>query len=300
MLSIVLIVIAALVVLIGAIVGISSRDRDTREGGMAVGCLGSIALAIVLAITCIAIVGTKEVGIVTSFNKPIGAFDNGLHLKWPWEDVTEMDGAIQTDNNTQANNDCVQARLAHQIVACVDVTIRWRIDPNAADSLFQNYRDFSNVRNSLVTRELATDINAEFADYDPLAVNDQGNSTASPLGTLSSSVLGDMRNQISNQVEVLSVYIPVIHFDTATQGRLNALQAQIAQTRIAEQAVKTAQAQAAANAALATSVSHDPNVLVSKCFDLLQEMVNKGQAVPVGFSCWPGGSTGVVIPAGRQ
>ncbi len=109
-----------------------------------------------------------------------------------------------------------------------------------------------------------------------------------------------MRAQIGSQVQVLSVFVPVMHFDTATQSRLNALQAQVAQTRIAEQAIKTAQAQAAANAALAASVSTDNNVLVSKCLDVLAEMVNKGQTVPAGFSCWPGGGTGVVLPqAGR-
>jgi len=299
MVAVIAFAVFALVALGGYLTGIFMRE-DARVAGLGTGCVASLLLALILVFSCTASVGTKEVGIVTAFNKPVGAFDNGLHFKMPWEDVTEMDGAIQTDNNTQGNNDCVQARLAHQIVACIDVTIRWRIDPNAADSLFQNYRDFSNVRGSLVTRELATDINAEFADYDPLAVNDQGNSTATPLSRLSGQVLGDMQRQISSQVEVLSVYIPVIHFDQATQSRLNALQSQIAQTRIAEQAVKTAQAQAAANAALATSVSHDPNVLVSKCFDLLQEMVNKGQGIPTGFSCWPGGSTGVVIPAGRS
>jgi hypothetical protein len=37
----------------------------------------------------------------------------------------------------------------------------------------------------------------------------------------------------------------------------------------------TAQAQSAANQALAASVSTDPNVLVSKCLDLLSEAVNR-------------------------
>ncbi|HEY2594721.1 MAG TPA: SPFH domain-containing protein, partial [Chloroflexota bacterium] len=194
---------------------------------------------------------------------------------------------------------CVNARIAHQIIACADVTIRWRIQQPSADELFQDYRDFSNVRASLVTRELATDINAAFVSYDPLAVDDNGNATAPALNTLAGNVQAQMSAQIGQQIEVLSVFIPVLHFDSQTQGRLNALQAQIAQTRIAAQAVKTAQSQAAANQALAASVSTDPNVLVSKCFDVLSEMVTKGQQVPAGFSCWPGGGTGVVIPAAK-
>lgn len=261
----------------------------------------AVLAAVVLLFSSIAIVGTKEDGIVTAFNRPVGVLDNGIHLIKPWESVTEMDAAIQTDNDLAANKpaDCVETRIAHQIIACVDVTIRWRIYERAADSLFQNYRDFSNVRVSLVTRELATDVNNVFQDYDPLAVDNSGNSTSPELSSLAATVLTEMQNEIGGQIQVLSVFIPVMHFSTAVQDRINALQSQIAATRIQNQAILTAQAQAAANRALATSVSTDPNVLVSKCFDILSAMVTAHQSIPAGFSCWPGGSTGVVIPASR-
>jgi regulator of protease activity HflC (stomatin/prohibitin superfamily) len=258
--------------------------------------LGVLALLFLLLST-IAVVGTKEVGIVTAFNRPVGTLDNGFHLKAPWENVTEMDAAIQTDNHVQSSSSCINARIAHQIIACVDTTVRWRIRESAADTLFRDYRDFDNVRNSLVSRELATDINSTLSTYDPLAVDSGGNATAASLTSLAGDVSTQMHAQIGTQVEVLSVFIPVMHFDGSTQSRINALQSQIAQTRIAEQAVKTAAAQADANRALAASVSNNPNVLVSRCFDVLTEMVNKGQTVPAGFSCWPGGGTGVVIPA---
>ena len=93
-----------------------------------------------------------------------------------------------------------------------------------------------------------------------------------------------------------ALIIPVVHFDENTQSKVNALLAQVAQTRIAEQAVITAEQQALANQTLAESVSKDPNVLVSKCMDLLNEMVSKGQSIPIGFSCWPGGGSSVVVP----
>src|ERR1041385_2821112 len=269
---------------------------DVQErGGLIAAGIGSLLLALIaILFSTIVIVGTKEVGIVTAFARPVGVLDNGLHWKAPWEDVTEMDAAVQTDLRDASNqNSCVPTRIAHQIVACTDVTIRWRIRESAAPELFQDYRDFDNVRNSLVTRELATDLNAVLADYDPLLVDSSGNSAAPTLSSLAASVLAQMQAQIGVQVEVLSVFIPVLHFDTSTQARLNALQAQIAQTRIAQQAVKTAQAQANANAELAASVSKDPNVLVSKCFDLLNDAISKGYALPAGFSCW-GSSTGVV------
>ena len=286
-----------------SVLALGVRLLGFRNSGAEYKTLASVVVACIVGLTLvltlfgsIAIVGTKEVGIVTAFNRPVDTLDNGIHFKAPWQDVSEMDGAIQTDNHTQDGKSCVDARIAHQIVACVDVTVRWRIREGAADTLFRDYRDFDNVRSSLVARELATDVNAAFSEYDPLAVDAAGNATGTPLNDLSGAVLKSMQSQIGGQVEVLSVFIPVMHFDDATQSRLNALQSQVAQTRIATQAVKTAEQQAQANQALAVSVSNDSNVLVSKCLDVLSEMVTKGQSVPAGFTCWPGGSS-LVIPA---
>lgn len=252
---------------------------------------------LLLVSSCLTQVSTKEFGVKTSFGRPVGSLTNGLHLKAPWEKVTEIDAAIQTDSHVQGEpGGCISVRIAHQIVACADVSIRWRIQDGAADALFQNYRDFDNIRASLVTRELSASLNKAFEDYDPLAVDEKGNSTAPALSELSSGVARQMAAEIGSQITVLSVIVPVLHFDTNTQGRINALQAQIAQTRIADQSIQTATAQALANAKLSASVAKDPNVLVNKCYDLVSEMIAKGQPVPVGFSCWPASQSAVVVP----
>lgn len=245
------------------------------------------------------VVSTKNVGIETSFGRPVDSLSNGFHLIAPWDKVTEIDAAIQTDSHVKEgnSNNCISVRIAHQAVACVDASIRWRIEDGAADALFQNYRDFSNIRESLVTRELNAALNNAFEAYDPLAVDENGNSTAISLNDLSANVTKQMQGEIGKQVNVLSVIIPVVHFDGDTQNRVNALQAQIAQTRIAQQAEKTAADQAEANRQLSSSVSNDPNVLVSKCYDLVNEMIAKSQPVPIGFSCWPGSSSAVVVPS---
>jgi regulator of protease activity HflC (stomatin/prohibitin superfamily) len=259
---------------------------------------GVAALAVLLFVSsCLTQVSTKEFGVTTAFGRPVGSLTNGLHVKAPWDKVTEIDAAIQTDSHVQGEpGSCLAVRIAHQIVACADVSIRWRIQDGAADALFQNYRDFDNIRASLVTRELSASLNKAFEDYDPLAVDEKGNSTAPALSALSTGVATQMQAEIGSQITVLSVIVPVLHFDANTQGRINALQAQIAQTRIADQSIQTATAQALANAKLATSVAKDPNVLVNKCYDLVSEMIAKGQQVPVGFSCWPGSQSSVVVP----
>jgi regulator of protease activity HflC (stomatin/prohibitin superfamily) len=250
----------------------------------------------------VAIVGTKKVGVVTTFNKPVGTMDNGLHHKWPWQKVHELDGAIQTDNHLcnggpEAPGTGILARIGNQSVACMDVNVRWRIKQQHADALFRDYRGFDHIRDSLVTRDLTKSVNAAFSDYNPLG-NLSANSGAPvpALDEFGETVREALINDIGDQIEVLSVFIPIVHHDKQTQSKINQYQAAKADTRIALQKVQTAQNDAKANKALADSISKDPNVLVSKCLDL----VNKGVALPAGFTCWPGGGNGVVIPGGGK
>jgi regulator of protease activity HflC (stomatin/prohibitin superfamily) len=243
-------------------------------------------------------VSTKNVGIVTQFGATSGHLSNGAHLVWPWESVTEMDAAIQTDSYTD-NGTCLSVRIGNQQTACVSVSIRWRINEAYADQLFQNYRTFEHVRDSLVTRELTAAVNQQFAAYNPLnsvATTNPGDKRNPPLNVIAGHVTTQMKREIGNQgIEVLSTIIPLVTFDTQTQNRINQLQQQFALTRIAEQERLTNIAQAKANKALAASVNSSPNVLVAQCLTILGEMVKQEQTVPAGFSCWPGGSRVAVI-----
>lgn len=282
--------------------GDGSRRQDASPAGLLVrggrllvlsGGLLALVGVVALGATIVTVVPTKEFGVVTAFGRPVRTLPNGLHLKAPWEKVVTIDAAIQTDNHTTQSKNCINVRIAHQATACVDTSIRWRIKDSATDALYQNYRDFENIRDSLVTRDLNAALNAVFEDYDPLAVDANGNATTPPLVELSGKVTAAMQAEIGTQIDVLSVIIPVVNFDQNTQGKVNALLAQVAQTRIAQQAIKTAESQARANKVLAGSVSRDPNVLVSKCLD----MVETGKvSLPAGFSCWPASGSAVVVP----
>lgn len=261
-----------------------------RLGGAAVAVIAVLSMAFATVVQ----VPTREYGVVTTFGKPTGMFTNGLHLKAPWQKVTTMDATIQTDNYT-GNDHCIKVRIAHQATACVDASIRWRIKPSAVDSLFQNYRGSTDtVRNSLVVRQLSSSLNDSFSAYDALAIDDKGNSASGSLTPIAEAVTKSMKEKIGDQIEILSVIVPVVHYDENTQSKVNALLAQVAETRIAEQGIKTSKAQAEANRTLATSVSKDPNVLVSKCLD---DLATGKFTAPAGFSCWPSSGSSVVIPS---
>lgn len=91
--------------------------------------VAGLALAVLLA-SVVTFVGTRDIGVVTSFGRPERHLDNGIHLKAPWENVSTLDGAIQTDNYT-GTEECTDIRIGNESMACVDNTIRWRIEPVA-------------------------------------------------------------------------------------------------------------------------------------------------------------------------
>lgn len=277
------------------------------------GLLAALAVLIVVG-SLVTTVGTKNVGVVTTFGRPTGRdLSNGIHLKLPWQKVTQMDAAIQPDEF--AGKDCIDVRIGDSSTACADLTIRWHIAQDEASSLFQNYRSNdvnATIRSSLVVTQLKAAVNDVLGGFNPLSnVNQAANGgqdntaiTAAPnLDVFSRQVEQQMRQRLADanggkaQVIVDSVTMSFLRLADSTQQKINAYQAEVGNTRIAEQKEKTAAAQAAANEALAASVSKDPNVLVSKCLDTLEEMVKGGVAVPAGFSCWPGSGSNLVLPA---
>lgn len=243
------------------------------------------------------IVSTKNVGIPTSFGKPVGSLENGPHFLPPWYKVTELDAAIQTDRHNK-EDECIEVRIAGQAGACTWVTIAWRIKQPKADSLFQDFRDFENIRSNLVDKELISSLGAVMDSYDPLGVNDEGESTAPSLADISRDVKNDMITRVADRIDVISVSVTLIDFENNVDDRINDLQAQVAATRVAVQSKLTAEAQALANQALAASVSNDPNVLVAQCFDLVELAINNEVPPPAaGYGCWPGGSSAIVVPS---
>lgn len=270
---------------------------------------------LILFFSCVATVGTKNVGVITTFGRPSGYLSNGFHLVLPWQDVTELNDAVQTDTYASDGSDaskkqggatdtCIHVRIARQGTACVNVSIRWQIRPSGVDYLFRNFKDNTAITDNLVLRDLQTAMNQAFVSYDPLGIDNNGLSTNTPLSaasgsSISATVQTQMRGEIGTWIDVQTVNIPLLNFDAATQDKINQLQQQVAATRVATQAQLTAQAQAAANKALAASVSNDPNVLTDKCLNILKEAVDKSQALPAGFSCFAGSSTPVAVTTGK-
>ncbi|MCB9823156.1 SPFH domain-containing protein [Candidatus Nomurabacteria bacterium] len=299
-------ILAILVVIVALI---CKKVAKTDDGASTAKFVAGVAVAfaiVFLVLSSLTVVGTRRIGVVTSFGRPTDTLSNGIHLKWPWEKVPELDASIQTDTYAdegggELDGRCTDIRIGNQSTACVDNTIRWRIAEGEGDELYRDYRDMDRIRDSVVTREFNAALNTVLGEFNPLdAVSSENAEGLANLGDLSDDVLTDMRERVAGRIDVLSITIPLIRYDDNTQRRLNEYQAEIANTRIAEQRELTAEAQARANNELSDSVSNAPNVLVSRCFDTLAEMVEARQPVPAGFTCWPGSQSAIVVPSANS
>jgi regulator of protease activity HflC (stomatin/prohibitin superfamily) len=137
---------------------------------------------------------------------------------------------------------------------------------------------------NLVIGELRAALNEVFSDLDPLAPENSDGANVQALGD-------QVGREVTDQIEIINVIVPLVNYDEATQDRMNAVNVEKANTRVAEQRAKTAEAEAKANEILAASVSNDPKVLVGKCLDAARE----AHISPLG--CWPNTTAVPTVPA---
>jgi hypothetical protein len=87
------------------------------------------------------------------------------------------------------------------------------------------------ITDNLVLRDIQSAMNEAFAGYDPLGIDQNGLSTNQPLtaapeSSLSSQVQAQMVAEIGQWIDVQTVSIPLLNFDSATQDKTNQLQQQ--------------------------------------------------------------------------
>jgi len=204
--------------------------------------LGAIGLAVfavlILFATSAKIVPTRTVAVETSFGKPIGTLHNGFHLIAPWATVEEFDATIQTlkMSGDQGDHPGVLVRLANAATARVDVTVQWQIDPSAnIVDLYSDYRNFGNIEDNVVKRQLASALNSVFERYDPLMSLTKTGSEQAPLSSLADQTKDKLSSAMPPGVTVRSVTIPSVRFDDNIQQKINQYLAAVAETQIAQQ-----------------------------------------------------------------
>lgn len=274
-----------------------TRERATKTVTRAIGLIPVGIAALIMALACTTVVQAKQVGVVTTFGKPGDTtLSSGLHVKAPWQKVTEIDATIQTDE--YHGDSGIIVRLNDGNTAKVSATIRWSVSEENANEVYADFRSddpTKSLRDAVVSTQFKAAMNTVFSTFDPLSLAGGEGTEAPNYIALAQDVETAMLARTNDLVTIESVTISLLSLDDKSQAKIDAYIGEVAKTRIAEQAQKTAEKQAEANRILSDSISNDPNVLVSKCFDLLAE----GYDAPAGFTCWPGGNGSVVVPSAR-
>lgn len=291
---------------------------DDRYPLKVYGFLFLIVAFVAVVLSSLTIVGTRNVGVETVFGKPTGEnYDAGLHIKAPWAKVTDIEATVQPEE--YKNDDAIYVKIADGGTAQISVSYRWRIKPENANIVYQDYRKCKDgdgedvddaiycLRKGVVSTNIKASINEVFGEYEPLAgVELKDDMSAEELSNVKVKLpdLEYFNTQIENNVatkigdlgelvEIQAVTVSYVKLPGTTQDRINAFNTAVANVKVALAEVATKEAQAQGNEKLAESLQ-DPNVLVSKCFDALAA---KEFNAPPGFSCWPGSNGSIVLPA---
>lgn len=282
-------------------------DEDTRILSVLVFCL-AVAWTIGMSFTT---VPAKDDGVIVSFGKVSDrTLSGGIHMKAPWAKVVDIDGTIQTDryygsHDTDKSSACIEVQIGDGSTTCMSVTNRWRVNPHNTNEIYKNYRSNNptdHLRDAVVSTQLLAAAQDVAGGYNPVntlkAVDPKDPAAANinfkpDLKAMSVQLTENMRQRVGDLVEIQDITISFLPTPKATQDRISAFIREVANTRVKAQEAFSKSQEAAGNKALADSLRNDPNLLISKCLD----MVAEGKAnLPANFQCFPGGGASAVFP----
>jgi regulator of protease activity HflC (stomatin/prohibitin superfamily) len=184
-------------------VGAAALSREARIPGAITALVAALLGVVVLIVACYDRVDTRNVGIITSFGRPVGVHGAGIVWHAPWKKVSELSEAIQlqafeSNSYDEAskgqgvgdNPAAISVRLANNSSAYVDENLNWRLREGAAPQLFQDYggssRDvFKTIKEQLVDRQAQVALSEVFAQFNPqimLATANQQSGPTPPPG----------------------------------------------------------------------------------------------------------------------
>jgi hypothetical protein len=294
-----------LVLLVGAgcvVAGAVMKSWPWAGGGVAGVLIGGILWLAVMATP----VGAYDVGVVTSYGKLEKPLGPGMHWVMPWKSVTLWDSSVWTvtygrDQNQGHPDHCLLVKIGGQQTACLALQLTYQVRKGSAEKMWQKYRGSQNrMHELLVVKTLDQNLNIRLEKWSP--ITDLSHHIQPTLTPFAVQVTKDMKHQIGGDIAVESLQIQYPIYDRQTQNRLDGFATQKADTAIAEEAKKTAVAQAAAFRTLEARLGSGTNAVVAQCVNnVLIPALKQGRNLAGYPSCWPGAGSGstVVVPAGR-
>jgi regulator of protease activity HflC (stomatin/prohibitin superfamily) len=251
-------------------------------------------------------ISPRSVGVVDNMGNADVTLSNGASWVYPWANIRVVDATTKNVNLDADTKNCMTVRLATGQEACVDLTGQWHINQDKdANLIWQKYRgneDLTDlVQKNVILRDLQRAMNAAFLSYDPLSALITGKASDENSVTLATEALTDIRTTLPQGVVMENLQIGQIHYGAVTQQKLDAFAQSQADTRIAEQNVKTAEQQklAAQELAKAKADLNDPGVQYQNCLNALSKLAADDQLknLPNAFTCGSSNVIGQILPA---
>lgn len=257
------------------------RTWREADGGVIVGKIaGRVVLGlgvVLLVMSCWVQVPTNQVGIFTSFGKPVDARPNGFQLKAPWEKVVKFDASRQylkfggKGNGKDADEDgkefsCVTVKMEREAKACVNVVIGWQLragseaERKQTIELYRAHKTFKRLTENFMAANSRSATQAVYDRINPLVA--EQNPT---FADLSKKLEAEIKRLVGTEVTIISAQVTAVDYDDTTQSRIDSMQAEYAKTEQAKQQEQTNKAISAANAALVKDNSLNDLILRDNC-----------------------------------
>lgn len=267
----------------GARANYASAQSDWEEkvkiakGGRVVSWLVLGLGVFLLLMSCWVQVPTNQIGIFTSFGKPVDARSNGFQEKLSWEKVVKFDASRQYLKFTGKGNDKAPAEdgkeFAHIAVkmerearADVNVVVAWQMkagteaERRQAVELYRAHKTFDRLTENFMAANTRSATQAVYDKINPLVT--EKNPT---FAQLSGQLESELKELVGDEVTVISAQIVGVDYDDETDKRIAEMQAEYAKTEKAKQQEKTNAAISAANAALVKDQSLNDLILRDNC-----------------------------------
>lgn len=216
-----------------------SQDRETSDAGkVGIGIAGFLVfLAVLFTVGASAnSVPVRNVGIVTSFNKPTGEV-TGSGLQWvkPWEKVRDWDASRQYYDHI-GDDKRIRVRTATLADAWVHVLVEYQTSADAAPEQFQNYKQDFNLFKNKIGVQLDNIVNRAFTTYNPLLNIDVKTGDLNvDLKPFADEILRLAENELGDEVEFISISLPRVDHDKVTEENIKKFQDEISKGRVLDQ-----------------------------------------------------------------
>lgn len=245
----------------------------------------AVGIVAVLAVTTlgmsITIVGSRSVGIQTSFGKYRDTLNSGFQLTPPWSATEEFSTRVQY-LDLDGEKDGVQVTFKGGGGGVVNATPRWRIDPDKAGDLWKKYKTFDTVRDKLVNSSAKDSIRVVTSNYTPNEARSGEN-----LRKVSSQIQDDLAKSLADDGIIIDSFsVKGITLDQRSQDSLDKV---VSANNDIERA-KAEQERARIDGETAKIREREGSLtgaaLARYCLEVVNNWnVDRNGALPAGFTC---------------